>query len=45
VLDHRAVDHGQHLLRHRFGRGQKAGAETGNGEDGFADALHRDAML
>ena len=29
-----------HLLRHRLGGGQEAGAETGDGEDGFADGLH-----
>ena len=41
VLHDRAVDDGQHLLRHGLGGGQEAGAETGDGEDGFADALHR----
>ena len=42
MLDHGPVDDRQHLLRHRLGGGQKAGAETGDGEDGFADALHRE---
>ena len=37
VLDQGLVDDGQHLLRHRLGGGQDAGAETGDGEDGFAD--------
>ena len=41
VLHDRPVDDGQHLLRHRLGGGQETGAETGDGEDGFADALHR----
>ena len=39
MLDHRAVDDGQHLLGHRLGGGQEAGAEPGYGEDGLADAL------
>ena len=39
VLDHRAVDHSQHFLRHRFGGGQEAGAEAGDGKHRFADAL------
>ncbi len=37
VLDQRLVDDGQHFLRHRLGGGQDAGAEAGDGEDGFAD--------
>ncbi len=40
MLHHRAVDHAHHLLRHRLGGRQETGAETGDGEDGFADALH-----
>ena len=40
VLNQRPVDHGQHLFGHRLGGRQKAGAETGDGKDGFADALH-----
>ena len=44
VLDHGAVDDGQHLLRHGLGGRQEAGAETGDGEDGFADALHREIV-
>ena len=39
VLDQRPVDHGQHFLRHGLGGGQEAGAETGDGKDGFADAV------
>ena len=38
MLDHRPVDHGQHFLRHRLGRGQKACAEPGDGKHGLADA-------
>ena len=41
VLHDRAVDDGEHLLRDRLRGGEKTGAETGDGEDGFADALHR----
>ena len=41
VLHDRAVDDGEHLLRDCLGGGQETGAETGDGEDGFADALHR----
>ncbi len=37
VLDQRLVDDGQHFLRHRLGGGQDAGAEAGDGKDGFAD--------
>ena len=37
ILDQRPVDDGQHFLRHRLGGGQDAGAEAGDGEDGFAD--------
>ena len=39
VLDDGAVDDGQHLLRHRLGGGQEAGAEASHGKDGFADAF------
>ena len=39
VLQDRPVDHRQHLLRHAFGGGQEAGAETGDRQDGFADCL------
>ena len=41
VLHHRPVDDRQHFLRHRLGGGQEPRAETGDGKDGFADALHR----
>ena len=40
MLDQRPVDHRQHLLRHRLGRRQEAGAEPGDGKDGFADEFH-----
>jgi len=40
MLDQRPVDHRQHLLRHRLGRRQEAGAEPGHGKDGFADEFH-----
>ena len=38
VLDQRPVDDRQHLLGHRLGGGQEAGAEAGDGKDGLADA-------
>src|SRR3974390_3232075 len=41
ILDQRLVDDGQHFLGHRLGGWQDAGAETGDGEDGFAD-FYRD---
>ena len=37
MLDQRAIDHGEHFLRHRLGGGQETCAETGDGKDGFAD--------
>ena len=40
VLDQRPVDHRQHFLRHGLGRRQEAGAEPGDGENGFADRFH-----
>ena len=40
MLDQRPVDHRQHLLRHGLGGGQEAGAEAGDGEDGFANWFH-----
>ena len=40
VLDQRPVDHRQHLLRHGLGGRQEAGAEAGDGEDGFANRFH-----
>ena len=40
VLDQRPVDDRQHFLRHGLGGRQEAGAEAGDGEDGFADAGH-----
>ncbi len=40
VLDQRPVHHRQHFLRHGLGGRQEAGAEAGDGEDGFADAGH-----
>jgi len=40
VLDHRAVDHGQHLLGYRLGGRQEAGSEAGDGKDCLADFLH-----
>ncbi len=38
VLDDRTVDHRQHLLRNRLGRGEKPGAQTGDGEHGGTEA-------
>ena len=43
VLDERPVDDRQHLFRHGFGGRQEAGAEAGDGENGFADGVHADA--
>jgi choline dehydrogenase-like flavoprotein len=37
VLDQRLVHHGQHLFRAGLGGGQKACAQSGNGENGFAN--------
>ncbi len=42
VLDDRAVDDGEHLLGHRLGRRQEAGAEAGDGKDGGAEAMRHD---
>ena len=36
VLDQRLVHDGQHFLGGRLGRGQEAGAQPGDGQDGFA---------
>ena len=35
VLDRGLVDDGKHLLRHRLGGGEEAGAEPGGGDDGL----------
>ena len=43
VLDERPVDDRQHLLRHGLGRRQKASAEPGDGEHGFADGFFHGA--
>ena len=40
VLNQRPVDYRQHFLGHGLGGRQKAGAETGDGENGFADMAH-----
>ena len=39
MLHDRAVDDGQHLLRHGLGGGQKARAEAGDGENSLANAF------
>ena len=39
MLHDRAVDDGQHLLRHGLGGGQEARAETGDGENSLANAF------
>ncbi len=41
VLDQWAVYDREQLLGHHLGRGQEAGAKTGNGENGFPDRLGR----
>lgn len=43
VLNDRLVHHGQHLLGHRFGGGEHAGAEAGGGNDSFTD-LHSENL-
>ena len=41
-LDHRPVDDGEHLLRHRLGRRQKSCSKAGYGKYGLSDpVLHR----
>src|SRR5207253_4777948 len=40
VLDQRPVDHRQHFLGHGFGGGEEAGAEPGNGKNGFSNRCH-----
>jgi len=40
VLDHRPVDHRQHLLRHRLGGGQESGPQAGDGENSLANRFH-----
>ena len=43
-LNDRTIDDGQHLLGHRPGRRQEAGAEPGDGQDGLGDrGKHRRA--
>ncbi len=46
VLDERFVHHRQHLLGAGLGGGQKAGAQTCDGKDGFANGLrfHNDSV-
>ena len=41
VLDHRAIDHGQHFLGHGLGGWQKPRAEASHREDGLADFAGR----
>ena len=38
VLHDRLAAHRQHFLRLRLGRGQKTGAQSGDGHDGDVDA-------
>jgi hypothetical protein len=45
VLDQRPVDHRQHLLRHRLGRGQEARAEAGDRKNSFAYLPHCALLL
>ena len=44
VMDERLVDDRQHFLRHRLGRGQKASAQPGDRENGFADTLMHEPL-
>ena len=39
MLKNRAVDHSEHFLRNRLGRGKKARAKTRDGQNRFADGL------
>ena len=41
MLDERAIDDGEHLLRHGLGGRQEAGAETGDRKHSLANALWR----
>ena len=36
VLDQRPIEHRQHFLGHRLGRGEEPGAQPGHGKNGFA---------
>ena len=45
MLNDRTVDDGQHLLGHRLGRGQEAGAEPCHGEHGLADASSHPVLV
>ncbi len=45
MLNQRPVDHRQHLLGHRLGRRQEAGAEPCHGEHGLADASSHSGPL
>ena len=40
ILDQRPVDDWQHFLGDCLRRGEEAGAEAGDGKDGFADQFH-----
>ena len=40
VLDQRPIEHRQHFLGHRLGRGEEPGAQPGHGKNGFADGFH-----
>ena len=39
ILDQRLVDHRQHFLGLRFGRGQESRAQTCGGQNSFANAF------
>ena len=45
VLDDGSINDRQHLFRDGFGRGQKAGAKTCDGKDGFTDTGHGELLL
>ena len=45
VLDHGSINNRQHLFGDGFGRGQKAGAKTCDGKDGFTNARHGELLL
>jgi hypothetical protein len=45
MLDQRPVHHRQHLLGHRLGGGQEAGAESGHRENSFANRFHMGGIM
>ena len=44
-IERRAVDDGQHLLRHRLGGGKEARAEPGDREDGLFERIYHSLIF